>query len=215
MTLRVLLADDQPLFREGLAALLRTCEGLELAGVAEDGDEAVALTARLRPDVVLMDLRMPRASGITATRRIREAHGADVRVLVLTTFEDDASIRRALDAGAVGYLLKDVTRARLIDAIFAAARGEAPLSDRVGAKLVRWVGGAGHEDPAAALGLSPREREVLECLCRGRSNKEIAAQLGLSDGTVKNHLTRVFEKLGVEDRTQAALRAVELGLVTP
>ncbi|MCA9609390.1 MAG: response regulator transcription factor, partial [Myxococcales bacterium] len=162
------------------------------------------------PDVVLMDLRMPRVDGVRATRAIRDALGDRVRVLVLTTFDDDASILRALEAGAVGYLLKDVSRERLLEAIANAARGEAPLSDRVGARLLEWVGKGAPVDPLSALGLSARERDVLESLSGGHSNKEIAAALGVSEGTVKNHLTRVFEKLGVEDRTQAALRARDL-----
>lgn len=215
MSVRVIVADDQALFRDGLVALIGTSADIEVVGIARDGAEAVEAAVRLRPDLVLMDLRMPRTDGVTATRMLAERLGSTTRVLMLTTFEDDASIRRALDAGAVGYLLKDVSRERLIESIHAAARGEAPLSDRVGARIVRWLGTGAPADPLAALGLSPRERSVLESLCRGLSNKEIASALQVSEGTVKNHLTRVFEKLGVEDRTQAALRAVELGLAPP
>lgn len=206
---RVLVADDHALFREGLVALLGTADEVQVVAQAADGAEAVALAEAERPDVVLMDLRMAGMDGLTATRTLAVREGAP-RVLVLTTFDDDLSISRALDAGAVGYLLKDVSRVRLIDAILAAARGDAPFSDRVGARLVRWLDG----EPRDGLGLSKREREVLEAVCKGLSNKEIASRLSLSEGTVKNHLTRVFEKLGVEDRTQAALKAVELGLVS-
>lgn len=215
MSVRVVVADDQALFRDGLVALIGTSADIEVVGIARDGAEAVEVAVRLRPDLVLMDLRMPHTDGVTATRMLRDRLGSTARVLMLTTFEDDASIRRALDAGAVGYLLKDVSRERLIESIHAAARGEAPLSDRVGARIVSWLGTGSPADPLAALGLSPRERSVLESLCRGMSNKEIASALQVSEGTVKNHLTRVFEKLGVEDRTQAALRAVELGLAPP
>lgn len=206
---RVVVADDHALFREGLVALLGTADEIEVVGVASDGEGAIEICGRVDVDVVLMDLQMAKVDGITATARLQEAGCARPRVLVLTTFEDDRSIRRALEAGAVGYLLKDVSRGRLIEAIVAASRGEAPFSDRVGARLIRWL------DPTSAntLGLSKRENEVLEAVCEGMTNRQIAHHLGVSEGTVKNHLTRVFEKLEVEDRTQAAIRAFELGIV--
>ncbi len=214
---RVLLADDQALFREALATLLAVHEDVEVVGEAGNGDEALRKAAELAPDVVLMDLRMPVLDGIAATRRLR-VEQPDVRVIALTTFDDDEDVFAALRAGAVGYLLKDVSSARLVEAVHAAARGESVLQPSVAAKVVARF--AQLPDTASAqrpqplvVPLSDRELEVVRLLADGRSNREIAADLFLAEGTVKNHVTNVLSKLGARDRTQAALRARELGLL--
>jgi DNA-binding NarL/FixJ family response regulator len=215
--IRVLIADDQTLFREGLAAVLGA-HGLTVVGEAADGAAAVELAAQLAPDVVLMDLRMPVLDGVAATRRIMALPRAP-RVLALTTFEDDAALFDVLRAGALGYLLKDAASASLVEAIQLAARGESLLSPAIAAKLVHEFArsaphpGATPRNLAAELGLSERELHVLRLIAQGGANKEIGAQLSIAEGTVKNHVTNIFTKLGVQDRTQAALRARELGLV--
>jgi DNA-binding NarL/FixJ family response regulator len=217
VTVRVLLVDDQALFREALATLLAVHDGVEVVGEAGDGDEALRQAAELAPDVVLMDLRMPVLDGIGATRRLR-VEQPDVRVIALTTFDDDEDVFAALRAGAVGYLLKDVSSARLVEAVHAAARGESVLQPSVAAKVVARF--AQLPDTAAearpqplVVPLSDRELGVLRLLADGRSNREIAAELFLAEGTVKNHVTNVLSKLGARDRTQAALRARALGLL--
>ena len=213
---RVLLVDDQSLFREALATLLSVRDEVEVVGEAANGAEAVECAARLRPDVVLMDLRMPGLDGIAATRRLR-AGQPDVRVIALTTFDTDEEVFAALRAGAVGYLLKDVSSARLVEAILAAARGESVLQPSVAAKVVARV--AALPDEAVprprppVVPLSERELAVVRLLAEGRSNREIAADLFLAEGTVKNHVTALLGKLGARDRTQAALRARALGLL--
>ncbi|RSD07956.1 response regulator [Amycolatopsis eburnea] len=213
---RVLLVDDQALFREALATLLATHDGIDVVGEAGNGDEALSQAAALTPDVVLMDLRMPVLDGVGATRRLRLAQPG-VRVIALTTFDDDEDVFAALRAGAVGYLLKDVSSARLVEAVLAAARGESVLQPSVAAKVVARFA----ELPAApeprpqplVVPLSERELEVLRLLADGRSNREIATALFLAEGTVKNHVTNLLGKLGARDRTQAALRARDLGLL--
>jgi DNA-binding NarL/FixJ family response regulator len=213
---RVLLVDDQSLFREALATLLSVRDEVEVVGEAANGAEAVECAARLRPDVVLMDLRMPELDGIAATRRLR-AQQPDVRVIALTTFDTDEEVFAALRAGAVGYLLKDVSSARLVEAVLAAARGESVLQPSVAAKVVARV--AALPDEAVprprppVVPLSERELAVVRLLAEGRSNREIAADLFLAEGTVKNHVTALLGKLGARDRTQAALRARALGLL--
>jgi DNA-binding NarL/FixJ family response regulator len=213
---RVLLVDDQALFREALATLLATNDGIDVVGEAGNGDEALSRAAALAPDVVLMDLRMPVLDGVAATRRLRLAHPG-IQVIALTTFDDDEDVFAALRAGAVGYLLKDVSSARLIEAVLAAARGESVLQPSVAAKVVARVAQLAEpsEPPPQPLvvPLSERELEVLRLLADGRSNREIAAKLFLAEGTVKNHVTNVLGKLGARDRTQAALRARDLGLL--
>jgi DNA-binding NarL/FixJ family response regulator len=212
MTIRVLVADDQALFREALTTLLEVQPGIEVVGEAGNGEEAVRRGAELRPDVVLMDLRMPVLDGIAATARLT-AEQPDVRVLALTTFDDDEDVFAALRAGAVGYLLKDVSGARLVEALVAAERGESVLQPSVAAKLVARVARLPAETAPAEHPLTNREAEVVHLLAEGRSNREIAAALFLAEGTVKNLVTSVLSKLGVRDRTQAALRARDLGIL--
>jgi len=215
MTVRVLLVDDQALFREALSVLLSVADGVEVVGEAGNGAEALARSAELHPDVVLMDLRMPVLDGIAATRRLR-VEQPDVQVLALTTFDDDAEVFAALRAGAVGYLLKDVSSARLVEAVHAAARGESVLQPSVAAKVVARFASL-PDEPAApqplVTPLSERELAVVRLLAQGRSNREIAGELFLAEGTVKNHVTNVLTKLDARDRTQAALRARALGLL--
>jgi len=212
---RVVLVDDQSLFLEGLQSLLDANPDVKVIGTASNGEEAVAVCTALVPDVVLMDLRMPVLDGVTATRRLTEAR-SPCRVIALTTFDDDDSVFDALRAGAVGYLLKDVGSARLVEAIGAAARGDSFLEPAVASKVVAEFARLSRASPRVspiATPLSDRELEVLRCLARGASNKEIASELRIAEGTVKNHLTSIFEKLDVDDRTRAALKARELGLL--
>jgi DNA-binding NarL/FixJ family response regulator len=214
---RVLLVDDQALFREALATLLEVRVEIDVVGEAANGAEALDRVAALRPDVVLMDLHMPVLDGIGATRRVRVEH-PDVQVLALTTFDDDEDVFAALRAGAVGYLLKDVSSDRLVEALLAARRGESVLQPSVAAKLVarfaRMTDGEAAPRPQPlVVPLSERELEVLRLLAEGSSNREIASALFLAEGTVKNHVTNLLGKLGARDRTQAALRGKALGLI--
>ena len=204
--IRLLIADDHAVVRTGLEHLVATFDDVELVGAAQDGDEAVRLCAERSPDVVLMDLEMPVLDGIEATRRLVAAR-PDVAVVVLTSFSDREQILRALDAGAIGYLLKDAEPDELARAVRAAARGESPLDPRAGRALLhaRTAG-----SPLDAL--SDREREVLAMVARGLPNKLIARELAISEKTVKAHLTSVFRTIGVTDRTQAALWAERNGL---
>jgi DNA-binding NarL/FixJ family response regulator len=214
--IRVLIADDQALFREGLRTLLSTRPEVDVVGEAANGVEALAMVARLLPGVVLMDLQMPEMDGIQATARMRDRH-PEIPVLVLTTFDDDANLFGALRAGAAGYLLKDVSSDTLVAALQAATRGESFLQStvtgRVVAAFARLMEEGGGRAEALVLPLSPREREILALLGTGASNKEIADRVNLAEGTVKNHVTNILSKLDVRDRTQAALRARQLGLV--
>jgi DNA-binding NarL/FixJ family response regulator len=215
--LRLLLVDDQALFREGLRTLLGLQEDFEVVGEAANGEEAVACVRSLAPDVVLMDLRMPVLDGVEATRRI-VAEQPDCRVIVLTTFEEDEEVFSALRAGAAGYLLKASPSGKLCEAIRLATRGESFLEPSVTAKVVGEFARMGARTarrmaPPLAEPLSVRERDVLRLLAEGRSNKEIASELGIAEGTVKNHMSNVLGKLGALDRTQAALRARELDLI--
>lgn len=212
MTVRIVLVDDQPLYREGLAAVLASDPELKVVGEAGDGNEALRVCERERPDVVLMDLGMPSLGGAAATSKLKVLC-PKARVLVLTTFDDDDSVFEALRAGAVGYLLKDANGERLKEAVRAAARGESFLAPQVASRVLAELARL-RAQPHAAVRPSPfteRESEVLALLARGASNKEIAAALFISEGTVKNHVTSIFGKLGVTDRTQAALKARELG----
>lgn len=215
--IRLLLVDDQALFREGLQTLLSVHDDLQVVGEAANGQEAIEAVEALSPDVVLMDLRMPVLNGVAATRHITES-SPGCRVIVLTTFDDDDYVFDGLRAGAVGYLLKDVPSAKLVEAIRAAARGESFLQPSVAAKVVaefsRMSGGqTAVSQQNLVEPLSERELEILAVLATGASNREIAAELFITEGTVKNHITNILGKLGVRDRTQAALKAKELGLI--
>jgi DNA-binding NarL/FixJ family response regulator len=203
--IRVLVADDHPIVRSGIVALLQTAGDVEVVAEASTGEEAVELATRHDPDVVLMDLRMPGIDGDEATARILAARPG-TRVLILTTYESDDSILTAIEAGASGYLLKAAPQDEILAGLRAVARGDVALAPRIAALLVQRV-----KTPAPSL--SPRETEVLRLVAAGRSNPEIAATLFVSEATVKTHLLHVFEKLGVNDRTRAVTRAMELGLI--
>jgi DNA-binding NarL/FixJ family response regulator len=203
--IRVLLAEDHAIVRSGLERLLGTTTDIEVVAGAADGEEAVGLAAEHRPDVVLMDLSMPNVDGIEATRRILDQND-QVQVVVLTSISDRGKIEAALDAGAIGYLLKDAEPDEVIRGIRAAARGESPIA----AKAARTLLTARGQRPE--LQLSERELDVLRCVAEGLPNKAIARRLEISEKTVKAHLTRIYQQIGVTDRTQAALWAKERGL---
>lgn len=196
----VLVADDHAVVRSGLDQLLATADDIELVGSARDGREAVDLAAGLRPDVILMDLSMPDVGGVEATRQITEANSA-ARIVVLTSLADDRHIGDAIDAGAIGYVLKHAEPDELLDAIRAAAAGDSPLDPKAARVLLQ------SRAQRAGPKLTPREEEVLRLVAEGLANKLIARRLGITDRTVKAHLTRIFHALGVTDRTQAALWA--------
>lgn len=205
--IRVLITDDHGLVRAGLTELIGTFEDVEVIGAASGGAEAIAMVAEHRPDIVLMDLEMPDVDGIEATRQICEQAPA-TRVVILTSFSDRDRILKALDAGAVGYLLKDAEPGELARGIAAAARGESPLDPRAAGTVIA----ARAQEPAPRAVISTREREVLTLLSRGMANKEIARHLGISEKTVKAHLTSIFRQIKVSDRTQAALWARAQGI---
>ncbi|HVF50833.1 MAG TPA: response regulator transcription factor, partial [Pyrinomonadaceae bacterium] len=215
-SIRVLIVDDQALFREGLRTLLSVHAGLEVVGEAANGEEAVRQAGALRPSVVLMDLRMPVLDGVAATRRLRAEYPV-CRVIALTTFDDDENVFECLRAGAVGYLLKDAPSEKLVEAIRAAARGESFLQPSVAAKVVAEFARLSPQTTPPRIPLveplSEREHEILRLMASGASNKEIAAALFIAEGTVKNHVTNILGKLSVRDRTQAALKAKELKLI--
>ncbi len=214
---RVLVADDDDLMRAGLCAVLSSDETINVVGEAADGREAITQTARLRPDVVLMDVRMPNLDGIRATREIVAA-APQARILILTTFEDDDYIFGALRAGASGFLLKRTRPEQLIAAIHTIASGESLLSPSVTRRVIDRMAREPQLGPAAGRALqrlTPRERDVLELLARGLSNGEIAATLVVEESTVKTHVKRILAKLGLRDRVQAAILAYETGLVRP
>ena len=212
--IRVLIVDDHAVVREGLRAFLELQDGLEVAGEAHDGLDALAAAERLLPDVILMDLLMPRLDGVGAMRELRSRAPAS-RVIVLTSFMDDERLMPAIQAGAAGYLLKDVEPSELARAIRAAHAGEAVIAPSAAARLVRAIADGPREALRAPEPLTRREREVLALIAAGRSNKRIAFELGISEKTVKTHVGHLFAKLGVTDRTQAALLAVRRGLVEP
>ena len=201
--IRILLVDDHLIVRVGLRSLIETQPDLAVVAEASSGEAAPHQFAQCRPDVVLMDLRMPDISGVQATAIIRQKH-PEARVIVLTTFDNDEDIYRALQVGAVGYLLKNIGSDRLVDTLRAVHAGRYRLPADVAARLAQRL---------AAPELSPREREVLELIVRGRSNKEIGSDLGVAENTVKNHVKVVLEKLGVQDRVQATTRAIQRGIV--
>jgi DNA-binding NarL/FixJ family response regulator len=212
---RILLVDDQALFREGLRTLLSVQTDFEVVGEAGNGAEAVRRVEELRPHVVLMDLRMPVLDGVAATRQLRRAH-PEVRIIILTTFDDDEYVFEGLRAGAVGYLLKDAPSEKLFEAVRAAARGESFLQPAIAAKVVAEFARLTPSTSAEEELIDPltdRELEVLQHVATGATNREIAEALFIAEGTVKNHLTSILSKLGVRDRTQAALKARELRLI--
>ena len=214
--IRILLVDDQPLFREGLRTLLSVHPDFEVVGEAANGAEAIRLVRLHSPSVVLMDLQMPVLDGVAATRRLHEEQ-PDCRVIVLTTFDDDEMVFDGLRAGAVGYLLKDAPSEKLAEAIRVAARGETFLQPSVAAKVVaefaRLTKKAVVPPTSLVDPLSERELEILRLIAQGASNREIAGTLFLAEGTVKNHVTNILGKLEVRDRTQAALKAKESSLI--
>ncbi|TMQ98929.1 response regulator transcription factor [Actinomadura soli] len=205
--LRIIVVDDHTVMRAGVVALLASEPTIDIVGEAGDGREAVELVERLRPDVALLDLRMPVLDGVAATERIA-ARGTGTRVLVLTTYDTDADIEHAIEAGAIGYLLKDTTRDQLVDAIHSAARGETVLAPRVAERLVARM-----RRPAPVT-LTAREIDVLNAVADGLSNADIGRRLVIAEATVKTHLLRVFAKLDVSDRTHAVIVALDRGLIT-
>ena len=204
--IRIVLVDDHPVVRAGIRGMLAGQPDFEIVGEAENGREAVQLAAALQPDVILMDLRMPQQDGVAAIADLR-ARGVPARVLVLTTYDTDADILRAVEAGATGYLLKDAPREELYRAVRATARGEAVLASSVAARLMQRVRVDGTE------GLSARELEVLTLVAHGATNQAIAQSLHISVATVKSHLIHIFGKLGVSDRTAAVTVALERGVI--
>jgi DNA-binding NarL/FixJ family response regulator len=210
---RVLIVDDHAVVREGLRAFLELQDDVEVIGEAADGEEAIEFAHRLRPDVILMDLVMPRLDGIAAMRRLHELV-PDTRVIVLTSFLDEDRLLPAIQAGAAGYLLKNAEPAELARAIRAANAGEAIIDPTAAARLVRAISDGPIPSASSSERLTRREHEVLELIARGQSNKRIAFVLGISEKTVKTHVGHVLAKLGVTDRTQAALLAVREGLVS-
>lgn len=211
----IVVADDQPVIAAGFAALLDAQDGLEVVGTAANGRELLQLVEEQRPDVALVDVRMPELDGIEATRLITRDH--ETRVLILTTFDLDAYVYDAIRAGASGFLLKDVTAARLVEAVRIVAEGSMLLGPAVSRRLVADFArsGGARPEPAVLQQLSPREREVLLQLARGRSNAEIASALTVAVETVKSHVAEVLRKLGLRDRIQAVVFAYEHGLVQP
>ncbi|MCX6043562.1 MAG: response regulator transcription factor [Chloroflexi bacterium] len=213
--IRIILCDDQEIVTEGMTLILSVVADFSVVGVARDGAEAVTLAAKLKPDIILMDLRMPILNGIQATRQLH-THFPEIRVLVLTTYDDDAWVFDAIRAGAAGYLLKDTPREHIIAAIRGTVAGATYVDPKVAAKLFAHVA---HPSPTAkahdhiAIDLSEREREILKLLTDGLNNTDIAEHLHLSKGTVQNYISNLFVKLEVTDRTQAALLALRYGLV--
>lgn len=224
MSIRVLLADDQALIRDGLAVILNAQPDIEVVGQAADGQEAVELAARLRPDVILMDIRMPRMDGIAATRQIKETRPT-ARILILTTYSDDELVFEGIRAGAMGYLLKDITRTRLAEAVRGAARGEAQIDPAVAGQVLaefqrmadllhrRAAPLSSTADLAPIESLTPREETILRLMTEGLTNAGIAERLYLSEGTVKNYVSEILGKLQANDRTHAVVLAIKRGLV--
>lgn len=205
--IKILIVDDHPVVREGLAGMLMGQADFDVVGEATDGAQAVVETERLEPDVILMDLRMPGTDGVSAIQQLRKKKTA-ANILVLTTYDSDADIVRAIEAGATGYLLKDTPREELFRAIRAASRGESVLAPAVAARLMTRMRAPAQEN------LSAREIEVLQSVSRGASNKEIGRKLHISEATVKTHLIHIFNKLGVKDRTAAVTVALERGILS-
>ncbi len=211
-TIHILIADDHPLFRKGMRALLASMPDAEVVGEATTGSEAIELAARLQPDVILMDLQMPDGGGIAATRQITQA-SPHIHILVVTLFEDDDSVFTALRAGARGYVLKDIDEDEMLRAIRAVGRGEAIFSPAIAARLIDFFAAPRPATPKEVFpDLTEREREILGMIAKGQSNVEISNSLGVSLKTVRNHVSNIFSKMQVADRVQAALRARAAGL---
>ena len=210
-TIALLIADDQPLFRAGLARLLNDDPRVEVVGEAADGEEAVRLAAKLKPDVVLMDLRMPNLDGIEATRLITQADPA-LKVIVLTTFDSDSQVLQALQAGASGFALKDATPEAIMGAIEAVMAGNRVMASQIAQQVLDMLTGVKSRKDFYD-GLTAREVEILGLMAGGLANKQLAYKLGISEKTVRNHISNMYEKLGIYDRTQAVLYAVRKGLV--
>ncbi|MGH3090072.1 MAG: response regulator [Rubrobacteraceae bacterium] len=206
MSVKVLITDDHPVVRMGIRGMISGEPGFEVIGEAENGKQAVELTSELHPHVVLMDLRMPEMDGVTATEKIKKSH-PEVHVLVLTTYESDADILRAIESGATGYLLKDTPREDLFAAIRNVAKGKSPLAPEVASRLMQRMRSPKEE------ALSAREIEVLNLVAQGTSNKQIAKELWIGETTVKSHLLHIYEKLGVTDRTAAVTVALKRGII--
>ncbi|MGD0003157.1 MAG: response regulator transcription factor [Anaerolineaceae bacterium] len=215
-TIRILIVDDQALFREALHTLLSVQTDFEVVGEAANGEEAIRLAILLKPTVILMDMRMPVLDGVKATYRLHSV-APECRVLILTTFDDDEYVFEGLRAGAVGYLMKDVSAEKLYDAIRSTAQGEYFLLPSITAKVVAEFSRLSRPTPSSAEELvdplSPREIDILQRVATGISNKEIAETLVISEGTVKNHLSNILRKMGVKDRMQAVIKAKELGII--
>jgi len=210
--IRVLICDDQAVVRDGLEAILSTDDEIEVVGVARHGEEALALAAERQPDVILMDLKMPVMNGVQATERLRARQPA-IRVLILTTYADDAWVLDAVRAGASGYLLKDTRRDLLVAAIKGTAAGQTFLDPTIAGKVLAQAVAPAEPARPSAEALTERELGVLRLICRGYSNPEIAQQLHLAPGTVRNYVSAILQKVGAEDRTQAAVLAYQRGLV--
>ncbi|MCU0487274.1 MAG: response regulator transcription factor [Anaerolineales bacterium] len=214
--IRILLVDDQALFRESMRAFLNLQPDFQVVGEAANGEQALARAVELKPEVILMDVRMPGMDGVEATRHLRAALPGS-RVIMLTTFDDDEYVFEALRHGAVGYLLKDSSAEKLFEAVRGAARGESFLHPSIAARVVEEFARMAKyrtDHPQTLLEtLSPREREILHLIAAGLSNREIGTRLFITEGTVKNHVTEILDKLGVTDRTQAALKARDLGMI--
>ncbi len=214
--IKILIVDDQALFREGLRTLLSVQSDFEVVAEAGNGEEALRYAAQYRPNVILMDLRMPVMDGVTATRRLRELY-PECKVIVLTTFDDDEDIFEGMRAGAVGYLLKDVSSEKLFEAVHATSRGEYFLLPSITAKVMAEFSRLSRPAPKTDFELvdplSSREVEILRLVSTGLSNKEIADKLVIAEGTVKNHLTNILAKLSAKDRMQAVIKARDLGII--
>jgi DNA-binding NarL/FixJ family response regulator len=209
--LRILIADDHPVYRDGLRTLIESWDQMELVGEARSGDEAIALAAVHTPDVILMDIQMPGTNGIDATREILAAH-PNIAILILTMYEDDASVFSAMRAGARGYVLKGAAQTEILRAVEAVSHGEALFSPSIASRLMNYFSTLQSPHlPDAFPELTEREREILHLIAQGHTNPEIAAQLYLSEKTVRNHVSNIFAKLQVADRTQAVIRAREAG----
>lgn len=216
--IKTLIVDDQPLFQDAMSIFLKLDSSIEVIGIASNGEEALQMVDQLKPEVVLMDLCMPRMGGAEATRQIHQQH-PDTKVLVLTTFDEDEEVFEALRAGASGYVLKSIKSPCLVDAIKAVANGGTYLQPSVASQLIKELTRLSQRDSGAAYAsqildkLSQRERDILHHLMQGKINKEIAAALNITEGTVKNHMSSILDKLQVPDRTAAALKVRDLGLM--